>query len=365
MLSSEQLDRTRRFPCVWYEGVMAGSDGPAGGTLYESCVGILASTSAAAVVVDLLTRRIVLASEPAQRLLAADSEDILGSDVEAYFVVASGGLAMVAAGTLSGYETLRHLVAPDGQREIRGWVKALEDGTPPTHALVVLQDMASVEPFGFAQSGDLSLPTVAGVTDHRLIITHITADVEELTGYPPRQVIGVPFLDLFVADDVPDALWALAQASRSATGVTAVVRSRTSDGRLVACHLVIVSLLPRPTFGFAVMPSLDGPGMTGRAQGAERVFGEIATTMRAAELLRRTPEIHDAHPALLSRLSARELEVVSLLLRGVRPPAIARGLYVSQSTVRNHLSSAFRKLDVQSQQGLIDKLRSEHRKKGT
>ena len=48
--------------------------------------------------------------------------------------------------------------------------------------------------------------------------------------------------------------------------------------------------------------------------------------------------------------------MVTRLLAGKRVPAIAEALFVSQSTVRNHLSSVFRKLNVQSQQELIDLL---------
>ena len=67
-------------------------------------------------------------------------------------------------------------------------------------------------------------------------------------------------------------------------------------------------------------------------------------------------ERNDAVPGL-DRLSRREFEVVRLLLHGDRVPVIARQLFVSQSTVRNHLSSVFRKLRVRSQQELIVLLR--------
>jgi DNA-binding NarL/FixJ family response regulator len=60
----------------------------------------------------------------------------------------------------------------------------------------------------------------------------------------------------------------------------------------------------------------------------------------------------------LSELSTRELDVVGRLVSGDRVPAIAKALYISQSTVRNHLSSAFSKLRVASQQELIALLRS-------
>jgi PAS domain S-box-containing protein len=54
------------------------------------------------------------------------------------------------------------------------------------------------------------------------------------------------------------------------------------------------------------------------------------------------------------RLSAREREIVNRLLNGDRVPAIARALYLGQSTVRNHLTAVYRKLNVRSQQELVD-----------
>lgn len=60
----------------------------------------------------------------------------------------------------------------------------------------------------------------------------------------------------------------------------------------------------------------------------------------------------------LSRLTTREWEILVLLLEGERVAAIATDLYVSQSTVRNHLSSIFSKLGVHSQAELIHRLRA-------
>jgi DNA-binding NarL/FixJ family response regulator len=55
----------------------------------------------------------------------------------------------------------------------------------------------------------------------------------------------------------------------------------------------------------------------------------------------------------LALLSPRECEIVQLLLDGRRVQAIAAQLVVSQSTVRNHLAHAFKKLGVHSQQELL------------
>jgi len=61
------------------------------------------------------------------------------------------------------------------------------------------------------------------------------------------------------------------------------------------------------------------------------------------------------------RLSSREREIVNRLLNGDRVPAIARALYLGQSTVRNHLTAVYRKLNVSSQQELVDLYRQSTR----
>lgn len=62
------------------------------------------------------------------------------------------------------------------------------------------------------------------------------------------------------------------------------------------------------------------------------------------------------HPAL-DLLSRREREILAELVVGTRVPAIARRLFISPHTVRNHLKSMFRKLDVSGQAELIERVR--------
>jgi DNA-binding NarL/FixJ family response regulator len=58
----------------------------------------------------------------------------------------------------------------------------------------------------------------------------------------------------------------------------------------------------------------------------------------------------------LSDLSPRQFEVVARLLRGERVSTIARAMYLSPSTVRNHLAAIYRKVGVRSQAELLDHL---------
>jgi DNA-binding NarL/FixJ family response regulator len=53
-----------------------------------------------------------------------------------------------------------------------------------------------------------------------------------------------------------------------------------------------------------------------------------------------------AEPAALRSLSARELDVLRLLARGLNNADIARRLYLSEGTVRNYVSNVLAKLDV-------------------
>lgn len=55
-------------------------------------------------------------------------------------------------------------------------------------------------------------------------------------------------------------------------------------------------------------------------------------------------------------LTRREQEVVDLLAQGSRVPTIARKLYISPNTVRNHLKRVYQKLGVHSQEELIELL---------
>ena len=110
---------------------------------------------------------------------------------------------------------------------------------------------------------------------------------------------------------------------------------------------------------------LTGPGygvsaITGRA--AESPGAYLAARFTERAQLAVPSDLVPSSPAGrslpgLERLSRREIEVVRMLLLGDRVPVIARQLFISQSTVRNHLSSVFRKLRVSSQQELIVLLR--------
>ena len=58
----------------------------------------------------------------------------------------------------------------------------------------------------------------------------------------------------------------------------------------------------------------------------------------------------------LENLTARQREILTRLLRGDRVSTISRGMHLAASTVRNHLTTLYRKLGVHSQAELIERI---------
>jgi PAS domain S-box-containing protein len=88
----------------------------------------------------------------------------------------------------------------------------------------------------------------------------------------------------------------------------------------------------------------------------ERIALELQTIGLTAEIAA-PPLLPIDHPDLVS-LTEREREVLLHLMAGRRVPAIAKELHISQHTVRNHLKSIYRQLDVSNQSELIERVRS-------
>jgi DNA-binding NarL/FixJ family response regulator len=76
-----------------------------------------------------------------------------------------------------------------------------------------------------------------------------------------------------------------------------------------------------------------------KAARGEMVLGGVAAERVVAEL-RRTP----AGPSALEELSEREHEVAALVGDGATNREIARRLFITEGTVKNHISSILRKL---------------------
>ncbi len=120
-------------------------------------------------------------------------------------------------------------------------------------------------------------------------------------------------------------------------------------GRVAGTFAVIIDL---GTVQTAKRAGYAGEGVRGTL---DRIALELQGLALAVDLPSASLLPFD-HPKL-DDLSPREREVLSLLASGDRVPSIATQLEISPHTVRNHLKSIYRKLDVATQTELIQFVR--------
>jgi DNA-binding CsgD family transcriptional regulator len=175
--------------------------------------------------------------------------------------------------------------------------------------------------------------------------------------------LGRSALDLVHPEDVSCLLLLAAHSGEHAPampGTCGKLRLRTAGGDWLLCRVTLHPLAGQDAlaFAFAVTPIASGV-VPERARAREleehlrRIAREIAASGVAA--LSTTMPTSIELPEL-SQLTSREYEIVVRLASGDRVPTIARSLFLSESTVRNHLTSVYRKFGVHSQHELMARL---------
>jgi len=230
------------------------------------------------------------------------------------------------------------------------WVRCVANGVPPRHALAFVIPDATGGPELRRPDGSAP-PPVLGSTDAHLAIDRITRDAETLMGYPAVDLVGQSLFRIIHHADVARLLRALAESIGSGTGVSLGVRLQPLAGPPRQCHMCLLPMLPEPSFSFAVLEGEDPCDALWSGVEMNDALWRLTAGVRAAATARSAPSGKGVPGMQL--LTGRELDVVTRLLRGDRVPAIARDMFLSQSTVRNHLSAVFRKLRIGSQQELI------------
>jgi DNA-binding NarL/FixJ family response regulator len=150
---------------------------------------------------------------------------------------------------------------------------------------------------------------------------------------------------------VTDRLDAQTVAAIAAFGRCGVLRKPIDPRQLELTLLLAVERRARAGAGLAHAepPAVAGPS----SAMLEDVLRRIAAEIQRVGL---TTSPDSADPPLLSTLRPREQQVVRLLLRHYRVPAIARELSISPQTVRNHLKHVFKSAGVHSQQELLERI---------
>jgi PAS domain S-box-containing protein len=334
---------------------------------------LLASCPFPVAIVDLPARQFVLMSPPLLEMLAQPAAT--AQSVDPSVMVEDPGdlrsvLALMMAGAIDVWEVRRRLRRPGREPlEAETWM-VISDTERRARALWLVAPTADdgiPQPSRLEAPGcpDQALGLVLGSFDDDWRISRISADVQAVLGYRPEELVGRRVIDLVHPEDLPGLFSSMAGAIVSQAGVGTRRRLRQRNGEWIEVRGVITPLAgERRRFGFAFSPAWgkqEESGSSGAARAAvlERHMWQIAIEVAASGVVagfHRTTAPGDV-PGL-EELSPRQWEVLTKLLQGERVPSIARQLFISQSTVRNHLTDIFRKVGVRSQDELLSLLRS-------
>jgi DNA-binding CsgD family transcriptional regulator len=190
---------------------------------------------------------------------------------------------------------------------------------------------------------------VLAMTDHDWQIAYMSADAH-VVGIDHSAMRGFPLLGLIHPSVAMDFMVGAERAASGNVTVTLHTRVRRTAGGWINCRCCLVRMCDHhpPRLGVVI-----------RAESAREAGEEIleAEVRRSAIDARATRALH-ALPALADvarghELSARQTEVVSRLIAGESVSEIAESMFLSASTVRNHLAAIYRKLGVHSQAELL------------
>jgi DNA-binding CsgD family transcriptional regulator len=199
---------------------------------------------------------------------------------------------------------------------------------------------------------------VFGIVDASWTITAMSSDVSKVLDLAPSEMIGRLLLTEVDQADVQQLLDADLMVDQEYS-VARGIRLRDGAGAWRSLCCVLTSLAATTGRGFILVPIETDPERdeANRASDLERHLLRIAAEVNASGVLQqvgvapdltRVPEIAD--------LSTRQWEVLTRLMRGERTATIASEMFISPSTVRNHLAAIFERFGVHSQAELLSVL---------
>jgi DNA-binding CsgD family transcriptional regulator len=328
----------------------AAGDGPP-----EAVLDVVTNCPLPSLLLAVPSEQILAASGVAERLLCPDDGSVVGRNLEDFTAdEPTGALDLMVAGRLDGYEARRSIHRGDRTIPVTVWIRLVDGREGRNFALAKLLPDPGTLGETLRRLERTTADAVVGSTDAHLTVDRVSTDVVTLLDHRTADVVGQSLFRLVDTPDVTPLLKALARSSDTGLGTSLLVRPQLFGFRASRCEMLLLPMEPSPSFAFALLDEESAHAPTS-ALDMEQALWQFEEVLRSATASRLAAEL-PADPGL-SRLSGRELEIVMRLLNGDRVRAIAESLFLSPSTVRNHLSAVFRKLRVGSQQELIHLLR--------
>lgn len=246
-------------------------------------------------------------------------------------------------------------------REFAGymWTRAIRVGEKAAAVALVIpaSQIATLGPDPSKQLRRL-FPIAVGVLAGDWRMLAVSVEVHELTGHHQDALVGHNLLEFVHPDDVAKLGGDQGQPPDTPWSQCPIRIAHLRWGWTETCWLLApfeadrwaVAILSHAAITQAPQDRIAELELRLRRIGAEVEAAGILDDLIAV------PTPIDVNK--LRGLTTRQWEILTLLLQGKRVPTIAGELYISQSTVRNHLAAIFRKFGVHSQPELLEALRT-------
>jgi DNA-binding NarL/FixJ family response regulator len=148
-------------------------------------------------------------------------------------------------------------------------------------------------------------------------------------------------------------------------GVNGIEATRRLTARRPEVAVLALTMLEGDDSVFSAMRA-GARGYLLKGAGREEITSAVAAAVRgevvfsagiASRVLGFFAGPREAGPQPFAELTEREREILDLVARGLTNPAIARRLFLSEKTVRNHVSNVFAKLHVAGRAEAVAKAR--------
>ena len=321
----------------------------------ESLVETVNTSAIPMVLADLPARVILAASEPACDLIAISRDQLVGRHIadvthESDWPNLDEALDDLTRGVVDSYQATRRYLRPNGDSfSVVEWTRRVwSEGH--MYALNLVRECGDID---LLAPTDLAIPSQRLgllVTDHDWRIERTSPDAADLLGVPLGRLRGTGFLGLLAPTDVPEFLSAASRAGRRQAAFT--VEVRTSGGSTAsAIRTLVLALCSHEPARLGIVLGEAERTTDPRDGGLHHAVAATVHDERAAGVLRALERLESARGG--SVLTARQWEMVARVARGESVSAIADAIFLSPSTVRNHLSVVYRKLGIHSKAELL------------
>jgi PAS domain S-box-containing protein len=308
-----------------------------------------------AILTELLTHTFVVVNEAAAAVFGSPAAELVGTDVLDRIDprdrrAARTAYEAIADRVVDGYQAVRRIVKPGGDVvALTVWGRRVEAPGELYGLWVLVPTPGATAGIEMLTMGPA--PVVLAVTDHDWQIQYMSADAK-LLGAKGSELRGFPLLGLVHPSAASDFLAAASRTGIDRLAVTLLTRMRMGADGWADRYCLIVPICEHQPPRLGVVIS-EGPSVA-----ADGPLDNLDEQVRNCSVEARAARALEALPSLVrlpegNELSARQSEIVARLIAGERVPQIARSMFLSATTVRNHLSVIYRKFGVHSQSELL------------